>query len=75
MSCSLLSWEKLDIAGMDLLNDGDNYKVCEGNCAFGFQAFELSTTIKVPDEIYNDMQTILTWSNQKRDFSALDQPH
>lgn len=49
----------LDIAGVDLLFDGDNYKVCEVNCAPGFEGFELATGINVPMEIYRYIQVRL----------------
>lgn len=43
----------LDIAGVDLLFDGDSYKVCEVNSSPGFRGFEKATGINVPQEIYN----------------------
>ena len=49
----------LDIAGVDLLFDGDNYKVCEVNCAPGFEGFEHATGINVPMEIYQYIQVRL----------------
>jgi len=42
----------LDIAGVDILFDGDSYKVCEVNCAPGFKGFEEATEINVPQEIF-----------------------
>jgi gamma-F420-2:alpha-L-glutamate ligase len=42
----------LDIAGIDILFDGDSYKVCEVNCAPGFRGFEKATEINVPQEIF-----------------------
>lgn len=37
----------LDVAGIDLLFDGNHYKVCEANSAPGFQGFEKCTGIDV----------------------------
>lgn len=41
----------LDIAGIDLLFDGNDYKVCEANSAPGFKGFEKYTNINVAREI------------------------
>ena len=41
----------LDVAGIDLLFDGDGYKVCEANSAPGFQGFEKCTGIDVAKAI------------------------
>jgi gamma-F420-2:alpha-L-glutamate ligase len=41
----------LDISGVDLLFDGDSYKICEINSAPGFQGMEKYTTIKVAEQI------------------------
>ena len=41
----------LDVAGIDLLFDGDSYKVCEANSAPGFQGFEKCTGIDVAKSI------------------------
>lgn len=41
----------LDIAGIDLLFDGDDYKVCEANSAPGFKGFEKYTGVNVAREI------------------------
>lgn len=46
----------LDIAGIDILFDGDSYKVCEVNCAPGFKGFEEATGINVPQEIFRYIQ-------------------
>jgi len=37
----------LDIAGIDLLFDGDDYKLCEANSAPGFKGFEKYTGVNV----------------------------
>ena len=42
----------LEIAGVDLLFDGDNYKICEVNSAPGFDGFEKATEINIPQKIY-----------------------
>lgn len=41
----------LEIAGIDLLFDGDDYKLCEANSAPGFKGFEKYTGINVAREI------------------------
>lgn len=43
----------LDIAGVDILFDGDNYRVCEVNSSPGFEGFEKATGLNVPQEIYD----------------------
>lgn len=43
----------LDIAGVDILFDGDDYKVCEVNSSPGFEGFEKATGLNVPQEIYH----------------------
>ena len=52
----------LDIAGVDILFDGDNYKVCEINSYPGFEGFEKATGIDVPEEVYKYMQVRLEGS-------------
>lgn len=47
----------LDIAGIDLLFDGDGYKVCEANSAPGFKGFERYTGVNVAREIINYART------------------
>lgn len=41
----------LDIAGIDLLFDGDGYRVCEANSAPGFSGFEAATGTNVARQI------------------------
>ncbi|KAF0973123.1 hypothetical protein FDP41_008627 [Naegleria fowleri] len=41
----------LDIAGVDILFDGDSHKICEVNSSPGFEGFELATGIDVAKEI------------------------
>ena len=41
----------LDISGVDLLFDGNSYKICEINSSPGFQGMEKYTTIKVAEQI------------------------
>jgi RimK family alpha-L-glutamate ligase len=48
-SVSLLG---LDIAGVDILFNGDSYSICEVNSSPGFEGFEKATGINVPNEIY-----------------------
>ena len=43
----------LDIAGIDLLFDGDHFKVCEANSSPGFETIEKVASIDVAKEIYH----------------------
>ncbi|MPN55768.1 Ribosomal protein S6--L-glutamate ligase [bioreactor metagenome] len=43
----------LDIAGIDLLFDGDNFKVCEANSSPGFEGLEECCGINVAEIIYD----------------------
>jgi len=43
----------LENAGVDILFDKGNYKVCEVNSAPGFEGFKKATGINVPKEIFN----------------------
>src|SRR3989344_2645188 len=49
----------LDIAGVDLLFDGDKYRVCGVNSAPGFEGFEKATKIDVPRTIFEYMMVRL----------------
>lgn len=49
----------LDIAGVDLLFDGEGYKVCEANSGPGFYGFEKSTGLNIPQQIYQYIQVRL----------------
>ena len=41
----------LDIGGVDLLYDGDSYKICEVNSSPGFNGMEKYTEIRVAEQI------------------------
>ena len=43
----------LEVAGIDLLFDGDHFQVCEANSAPGFKGIEECHDIRIPEEIYN----------------------
>lgn len=43
----------LDIAGIDLLFDGEHFKVCEANSSPGFEGVESCCDIDVAQEMYN----------------------
>lgn len=43
----------LDIAGIDLLFDGNHYKVCEANSSPGFEGIESCCEINIADEMYD----------------------
>jgi len=49
----------LDIAGVDILFDGDNYRICEVNSYPGFEGFEKATGINVSEEVYKYIQVRL----------------
>jgi len=42
----------LDVCGVDLLFNGNGYKICEANSAPGFEGFERATGINVPEKIF-----------------------
>ncbi len=42
----------LDIAGVDILFDGESYSICEINSSPGFEGLERATGIDVPKEIF-----------------------
>lgn len=44
---------KLDIAGIDLLFDGDHFKICEANSSPGFEGIEQVCDVNIAEEIYN----------------------
>ena len=46
----------LDLAGVDLLFDGDKYIVCEVNSAPGFAGFEKATGLNIPKAIFEYIQ-------------------
>ena len=43
----------LDIAGIDLLFDGDHYRICEANSSPGFQGIESCLPVSVPHEVFS----------------------
>lgn len=43
----------LDIAGIDLLFDGDHFRICEANSAPGFRGLETYTGINMPREVFS----------------------
>ncbi|MBX3694033.1 MAG: RimK family alpha-L-glutamate ligase [Steroidobacteraceae bacterium] len=44
----------LDVAGVDVLIDGERYLVCEANSAPGFQGLEQACGVDVPDLIFKE---------------------
>lgn len=42
----------LDFAGVDLLFDGDHYKICEANSSSGFEGMEKCCDVNVAHELY-----------------------
>ncbi|MCM3698113.1 ATP-grasp domain-containing protein [Paenibacillus macerans] len=49
----------LDIAGIDLLFDGDHYKICEANSSPGFEGLESCCRVNIAEEIYNFLRVRL----------------
>jgi len=43
----------LDIAGIDLLFDGDHYRICEANSSPGFQGIEDCLPVSIPHEVFS----------------------
>lgn len=43
----------LEIAGVDLLFDGDHFKICEVNSSPGFEGMEKATGRNIPEEIFH----------------------
>lgn len=48
----------LDIAGVDLLFDGDSFKICEVNSSPMFRGLESCTDVNIPRTIFEYMQTL-----------------
>ena len=49
----------LDIAGFDLLFDGENFKICEANSAPGFKGIENCCDVSIPDVIFDFLKVRL----------------
>jgi glutathione synthase/RimK-type ligase-like ATP-grasp enzyme len=47
----------LEIAGVDILFDGEGYKICEVNSGPGFKGFEQATGLNVPQLVYQYIQS------------------
>ncbi|MCR1899517.1 RimK family alpha-L-glutamate ligase [Irregularibacter muris] len=43
----------LEVAGIDLLFDGEHFKICEANSSPGFKAMEACYDINIPEEIFS----------------------
>lgn len=50
----------LDIAGIDLLFDGEKFKVCEANSSPGFQGLEKCCQVDIPRAIYDHIKHSLS---------------
>jgi gamma-F420-2:alpha-L-glutamate ligase len=46
----------LDITGIDLLFDGEHFKVCEANSSPGFKGLEKCCPVSIPDTIFDFIQ-------------------
>ena len=51
LACESAAALNLDIAGVDLLFDGDGYSICEVNSAPGFEGFEAATGLNVAHRV------------------------
>ena len=49
-ACKVLN---LDIGGVDLLFDGEHFRICEVNSNPGFKGFESATKIDIPEQIFS----------------------
>jgi gamma-F420-2:alpha-L-glutamate ligase len=49
----------LDFAGIDLLFDGDHFKICEANSSPGFEGIESCCDVNIPEELYNFLRVRL----------------
>lgn len=49
----------LDVAGVDLLFDGEHFKICEANSSPGFRGMEQSQPVSVPDAVYDFVEVRL----------------
>ena len=49
----------LDITGVDLLFDGEHFKICEANSSPGFKGLEKCCPISIPDTIFDFIQVRL----------------
>ena len=49
----------LEIAGIDLLFDGDKFKICEANSSPGFEGLEKSCQVDIPKSIYDYIKRTL----------------
>ncbi len=50
----------LEISGIDLLFDGERFKICEANSSPGFQGLEKCCKVDIPQEIYKYIKQTLT---------------
>ncbi|MCS1351990.1 RimK family alpha-L-glutamate ligase [Mechercharimyces sp. CAU 1602] len=47
----------LDVAGVDLLFDGDHFKICEVNSSPGFEGLEPACGVNIPKELFHYLKT------------------
>jgi gamma-F420-2:alpha-L-glutamate ligase len=59
----------LDVAGVDILLDENDYLICEANSSPGFQGLEKACRISVPDEIFTAMRLKLGLPRRPRPSS------
>lgn len=50
----------LEIVGLDLLFDGDKFKVCEANAMPGFKGIELATNVDIAEKIIDYIMTVIS---------------
>ncbi|MCP4887994.1 RimK family alpha-L-glutamate ligase [Rubripirellula sp.] len=73
----------LDIAGIDLLFDGEHYKICEANSSPGFRGMESCVEVNVPEHIFSficvrlgqldKLPRVARVSNENTDIQASEQ--
>ena len=64
----------LDVAGVDLLYDGDHFKVCEVNSSPGFEGLEKCCKLDVPKEIFHYLKVRLGMFPTNSEQGGADQP-
>lgn len=63
----------LDIAGIDLLFDGNHYKVCEANSSTGFEGMESCCNKNIPKEIFHFIRIRQGLFDQVRNDKDIDE--
>ncbi|MDF1677913.1 MAG: RimK family alpha-L-glutamate ligase [Legionellaceae bacterium] len=59
LACESAALFGLEIAGIDLLFDGDGFKVCEANSAPGFKGIELASNIDIASQVLEHIRQLV----------------